>query len=68
MVKDKYDGVCTGTNMFPKSWQLLYYPNFEVKIFSAVNKNILVHFHWSPISLAVKRVGLAEHVSLVDIC
>ena len=46
----------------------LYNPNFEVKIFSAVNKNILVHFHWSPISLAVKRVGLAEHVSLVDIC
>ena len=46
----------------------LYNPKFEVKIFSAVNKNILFHFHWSPISLAVKRVGLAEHVSLVDIC
>ena len=46
----------------------LYNPNFEVKIFSAVNKNILFHFQWSLISLAVKRVGLAEHVSLVDIC
>jgi len=43
----------------------LYNPNFEVKIFSAVNKNILFHFQWSLISLAVKRVGLAEHVSLV---
>ena len=68
MVKDKYDGVYTGTNMFPKFWQLICNPNFEVKIFSAVNKNILFHFHWSLISLAMKRVGLAEHVSLVDIC